>query len=143
NILETSVGVGIRDNSEQAFHFLVPDARKVGKIHRTGEKFSLDFIAEDNVKDVGHFIGIHTDERGFDMVDRLNEAVEIYSIELFWERFFQIWKDQFPKWSPLTDKAFPPSGLTFVNAERAGFGEGSSQFFMRKAELIKGVSSFV
>ena len=89
NVLQDSQRIIGRDNAKIFLHLLLPNMRQVLDRHLALHHSNLQFKPEHDMKIIGGFISINTDQRRLHFVDGFIESFQIHIAELGWKYFFK------------------------------------------------------
>ncbi|OPZ17663.1 MAG: hypothetical protein BWZ10_01160 [candidate division BRC1 bacterium ADurb.BinA364] len=143
NVLQNSLRVVGRLDSEQFLHFGVPQRGQLGDSDFLLHQRRLDFEAQNDMQRIRRLIGFDADERRPHDVDRAIEIVGSDPRQNLRKQLGQRPEPVAPERAAAPDLILPEPRLRFVQAERGGLGQRSVKVFGAPPLFIQAVAPFV
>mmetsp|Transcript_14174 Transcript_14174/g.24046 ORF Transcript_14174/g.24046 Transcript_14174/m.24046 type:complete len:214 (+) Transcript_14174:158-799(+) len=132
NILQATFFVVGNLNIQQRLHVILPSLRNLRHFHVAFDDVSLDAIPHDNMKRIGQFICLHSNQRRRYNIHSFVHFLRGHPIKLGWKLLLPFWQGPLPERKTQTNVTLPEQRLRFVSTHR----QGRVQTSCRSADVL-------
>ena len=143
DVLQHAVRVIGNLDAQVVAHSGIPGLRQVAQLDPVREDLQLELEPKDDVEVVGHLIGLHSNQRGLDLVRGAIDRLHVDIAEPLGKEIPELGHDLIQIGAAPAHPVLPQATLGLVEAERRGTGERRAPQSPGNAILVHRVSRLV